>query len=138
NNGAPVPENFRLEETSDLQLDPKEGEVLVRTLYLSVDPYMRCRMNEDTGADYLTPWKLSECVDGGGVGVVEASRCEGLTQGDVVTSFNWPWATRCVLTGNSLQKARYTSSTPIARAQVRTGDSRKATAPYVSSRKRQE
>ncbi|KAG7257117.1 hypothetical protein CRUP_012477 [Coryphaenoides rupestris] len=84
NNGAPVPENFRLEETSDLQLDPKEGEVLVRTLYLSVDPYMRCRMNEDTGADYLTPWKLSECVDGGGVGVVEASRCEGLTQGDVV------------------------------------------------------
>jgi len=63
-------------------------------------------MNEDTGADYLTPWRLSECVDGGGVGVVEASRCEGLAQGDVVTSFNWPWATRCVLTGNSVQKVR--------------------------------
>ena len=39
NNGAPVPENFRLEDTS-LQPDLNEGEVLVRTLYLSVDPYM--------------------------------------------------------------------------------------------------
>ncbi|KAJ3613688.1 hypothetical protein NHX12_019934 [Muraenolepis orangiensis] len=104
NNGTPVPENFRLEETTRLQLDPTEGEVVVRTLYLSVDPYMRCRMNEDTGADYLTPWTLSECVDGGGVGVVETSRWEGLDQGDVVTSFNWPWATRCVLQGSALQK----------------------------------
>ncbi|CAL8284502.1 unnamed protein product [Lota lota] len=103
NNGAPVSENFRLEDTS-LQLDLSEGEVLVRTLYLSVDPYMRCRMNEDTGADYLTPWKLSECVDGGGVGLVESSQCEGLNRGDVVTWFNWPWATHCVLKGNALQK----------------------------------
>lgn len=38
-NGAPVPENFRVEETT-LTPDLKDGEVLVRTLYLSVDPYM--------------------------------------------------------------------------------------------------
>lgn len=38
-NGAPVPENFRLEETS-LPLDLKDGEVLAQTLFLSVDPYM--------------------------------------------------------------------------------------------------
>ncbi|XP_040916538.1 prostaglandin reductase 2 [Toxotes jaculatrix] len=102
-NGAPVPDNFRLEETT-LAPDLKDGEVLVRTLYLSVDPYMRCRMNEDTGADYLTPWKLSECVDGGGVGIVESSRCSTCAVGDVVTSFNWPWQTSAVLKGSGLQK----------------------------------
>ncbi|XP_061752248.1 prostaglandin reductase 2-like isoform X2 [Nerophis ophidion] len=71
-NNKPVPANFRLEETN-LALDLQEEEVLVRTLYLSVDPYMRCRMNEDTGAEYLTPWQLCQCADGGGVGVVESS-----------------------------------------------------------------
>ncbi|KAM6912446.1 prostaglandin reductase 2 isoform 1-T1 [Xenentodon cancila] len=65
---------------------------------------MRCRMNEDTGADYLTPWQLSECLDGGGVGVVETSRCSACTEGDVVTSFNWPWQTHAVMKGDGLQK----------------------------------
>ncbi|XP_028251450.1 prostaglandin reductase 2 isoform X2 [Parambassis ranga] len=102
-NGAPVPEHFRLEQVT-LTPDLKDGEVLVRTLYLSVDPYMRCRMNEDTGAEYLTPWQLSECVDGGGVGVVESSRCSSCIVGDVVTSFNWPWQTCAVITGSGLQK----------------------------------
>lgn len=67
-------------------------------------PYQRCRMNEDTGADYLTPWRLSECVDGGGVGVVESSRCSTCAEGDVVTSFNWPWQTHVVMAGSDLQK----------------------------------
>ncbi|MEQ2264230.1 Prostaglandin reductase 2 [Xenotaenia resolanae] len=102
-NGEPSPKNFRLERIS-LTPDLENGQVLVRTLYLSVDPYMRCRMNEDTGADYLTPWELCECVDGGGVGVVEASRCSALTDGDVVTSFNWPWQTHAVMIGDGLQK----------------------------------
>ncbi|CAJ1074455.1 prostaglandin reductase 2 [Xyrichtys novacula] len=102
-NGTPVPENFRLEDTT-LSPDLKDGEVLLRTLYLSVDPYMRCRMNEDTGAEYLTPWQLSECVDGGGVGMVESSRCASFTKGDVVTSFNWPWQTHVVMEGSILQK----------------------------------
>ncbi|XP_036398276.1 prostaglandin reductase 2 isoform X1 [Megalops cyprinoides] len=102
-NGEPVPENFRVEE-STLMTDLKPGEVRVRTLYLSVDPYMRCRMNEDTGADYLSPWVLSECVDGGGVGVVESSRHDAFSKGDTVTSFNWRWQTRDVVDGSRLQK----------------------------------
>uniref|UniRef100_A0A3P9MPH4 Prostaglandin reductase 2 n=1 Tax=Oryzias latipes TaxID=8090 RepID=A0A3P9MPH4_ORYLA len=102
-NGVPVPENFRLEEIP-LVPDLKDGEVLVRTLYLSVDPYMRCRMNEDSGAEYLTSWQLSECLDGGGVGVVQTSRCSTFTEGDVVTSFNWPWQTQAIVKGNALQK----------------------------------
>ncbi|XP_036981143.1 prostaglandin reductase 2 [Acanthopagrus latus] len=103
NNGAPVPANFRLEETT-LAPELRDGEVLVRTLYLSVDPYMRCRMNEDTGAEYLTPWQLSECMDGGGVGVVESSRSSVCAEGDVVTCFNWPWQTHAVMKGCALQK----------------------------------
>lgn len=103
NNGTPVPENFRLEEIT-LSTDLADGELLVRTLYLSVDPYMRCRMNEDTGAEYLTPWQLSECVDGGGVGLVESSSCAGFTKGDVVTYFNWPWQTHAIMKGSVLQK----------------------------------
>uniref|UniRef100_UPI0037E8A8D1 prostaglandin reductase 2 isoform X1 n=2 Tax=Semicossyphus pulcher TaxID=241346 RepID=UPI0037E8A8D1 len=102
-NGVPVPENFRLEEKT-LAPDLKDGEVLVRTLYLSVDPYMRCRMNEDTGAEYLAPWQLSECVDGGGVGIVESSHCPSCMKGDVVTNLNWPWQTHAVMQGSALQK----------------------------------
>ncbi|KAM4542628.1 prostaglandin reductase 2 isoform 1-T2 [Odontesthes bonariensis] len=102
-NGEPVPENFRLEEIT-FSPDLTDGDVLVRTVYLSVDPYMRCRMNEDTGAEYLTPWQLSECVDGGGVGVVETSRCSSCSEGDVVTSFNWPWQTHAVMKGSGLQR----------------------------------
>ncbi|KAL7381072.1 hypothetical protein ABVT39_028255 [Epinephelus coioides] len=102
-NGVPVPENFRVEETT-LTPDLKDGEVLVRTLYLSVDPYMRCRMNEDTGVDYAAPWQLSESVDGGGVGVVQSSCCSTYSEGDVVTSFNWPWQTHAVMKGSVLQK----------------------------------
>lgn len=101
--GVPVPENFRLEKKT-LIPDLNDGEVLVRTLYLSVDPYMRCRMNEETGADYLRPWELSECLDGGGVGVVESSRCSSWSEGCVVTSFNWPWQTHGVMKGGALQK----------------------------------
>ncbi|XP_015206492.1 prostaglandin reductase 2 isoform X4 [Lepisosteus oculatus] len=65
---------------------------------------MRCRMNEDTGTDYLLPWQLSECVDGGGVGVVEDSKHAALSKGDTVTSFNWRWQTEDVVDGAGLQK----------------------------------
>lgn len=102
-NGAPVPENFRLEEIT-LSTDLKDGEILVKTLYLSVDPYMRCRMNDDTGADYLRPWPLSESVDGGGVGLVQSSLCSSFSEGDLVTSWNWPWQTHAILQGAVLQK----------------------------------
>ncbi|XP_018587707.1 prostaglandin reductase 2 [Scleropages formosus] len=102
-NGEAVPENFRVEDFN-LSTELEPGQVYVRTLYLSVDPYMRCRMNEDTGTDYLLPWQLSECVDGGGVGVVESSRHDSFSKGDTVTSFNWRWQTYDVLDGSKLQK----------------------------------
>lgn len=63
-------------------------------------------MNEDTGAEYLAPWQLSKCIDGGGVGVVETSRCSARSVGDVVTSFSWPWQTHAVMKGSVLDKVR--------------------------------
>ncbi|XP_064421108.1 prostaglandin reductase 2 [Latimeria chalumnae] len=101
--GEPVPQNFRLENAS-LQDEIGSGEVKVKTFYLSVDPYMRCRMNEDTGVEYMLPWQLSRTVDGGGVGRVEDSKHGDFSQGDVVTSFNWPWQTRAIVNGKILQK----------------------------------
>ncbi|XP_027028601.2 prostaglandin reductase 2 isoform X1 [Tachysurus fulvidraco] len=102
-NGHPSPDNFRVEE-ANLCTELKQGEILVRTLYLSVDPYMRCRMNDDTGADYLLPWRLEEVIDGGGVGVVKDSKNTQLAIGDIVTSFNWHWQTYDVIDGSSVEK----------------------------------
>uniref|UniRef100_A0A8C6XZJ1 Prostaglandin reductase 2 n=1 Tax=Naja naja TaxID=35670 RepID=A0A8C6XZJ1_NAJNA len=102
-NGMPVAENFCMEEAT-LSDKIDEGQVKVRTLYLSVDPYMRCRMNEDSGSDYIQAWKLSEVTDGGGIGCVEESKDVCFTPGDFVTSFTWPWQTKAILDGKQLNK----------------------------------
>ncbi|CAI9549799.1 unnamed protein product [Staurois parvus] len=103
NHGEPVAENFRLEE-GELSEELIDGQVLAKTLYISVDPYLRCRMNEDTGTDYIQPWKVSEVLDSGGIGVIELSKNGHLKVGDIVTSFNWPWQTKCILDGSTLKK----------------------------------
>lgn len=102
-NGNPVAENFRMEE-ANLPDTIKEGQVKAKTLYLSVDPYMRCRMNEDTGSDYITPWQLSQVTEGGGIGIIEESKHGHFNKGDFVTSFMWPWQTKVILDGNGLEK----------------------------------
>ena len=78
--GRPVPENFRLAETAVPAL--KEGQVLVRNLFISVDPYMRGRMND--AKSYSAPFALDEALDGGAVGEVIASRSDQRKVGDVV------------------------------------------------------
>ncbi|MDA0334601.1 MAG: NADP-dependent oxidoreductase [bacterium] len=77
--GLPTEADFRLEEVPIVQ--PGEGEILVRTRYLSVDPYMRGRMNE--GASYAPGVGLGEVMVGGAVGDVVASRHAGFAEGDV-------------------------------------------------------
>lgn len=78
--GRPVPENFRLAETAVPAL--KEGQILVRNLFISVDPYMRGRMND--AKSYSAPFALDAALDGGAVGEVIASRSEQRKVGDVV------------------------------------------------------
>ncbi|GET35299.1 NADP-dependent oxidoreductase [Microseira wollei] len=84
--GIPTADNFTIAQT---QLKPiQDGQVLVRNRYISVDPYMRGRMNE--GKSYVPPFELGKPLEGGAVGEVIESRAEEFKPGDVVTSnFGW-------------------------------------------------
>jgi NADPH-dependent curcumin reductase CurA len=78
--GEPTPQNFRLDEVELPVL--QDGEVLVRHHYLSLDPYMRGRMNE--GKSYAQPQALDAVMVGGTVGEVVESRHAGFKAGDKV------------------------------------------------------
>jgi NADPH-dependent curcumin reductase len=78
--GEPVPENFRLETAAVPQ--PGPDEVLLRTRYLSLDPYMRGRMS--AARSYAKPVEPGDVMVGGTVSEVVASNVEGLAPGDVV------------------------------------------------------
>jgi NADPH-dependent curcumin reductase CurA len=82
----PTAANFTMAET---ELEPlRDQHVLVRNLYMSVDPYMRGRMNE--GKSYVAPFELGKVLEGGAVGEVVESRAAEFKPGDAVTSnFGW-------------------------------------------------
>ncbi|MGD9483342.1 NADP-dependent oxidoreductase [Streptomyces sp. TRM70308] len=84
--GWPTPDDFALRE--EPVRAPGAGQVLVRNLALSVDPYMRGRMNDVKS--YVPPFRLDRPMDGAAVGVVVASEAEGLAPGDhVLHSLGW-------------------------------------------------
>ena len=78
--GFPSEADFRLVETP--VPEPGAGELLIRTIYLSLDPYMRGRMN--AGPSYAVPVELGGVMTGGTVGQVAASRHGGFAEGDLV------------------------------------------------------
>jgi NADPH-dependent curcumin reductase CurA len=80
--GEPALSDFRLENQSVPQ--PGEGQVLLRTIYLSLDPYMRGRMSD--APSYAPPVELGQVMVGGTVSRVEASRHPSFKVGDVVVS----------------------------------------------------
>lgn len=75
--GAPTPEDFRL-ETVDLP-PLEDGQVLVTNDVMSVDPYMRGRMND--AKSYVAPFEVDAPLDGGAVGTVVASHSEDVPVG---------------------------------------------------------
>jgi NADPH-dependent curcumin reductase CurA len=78
--GMPTAENFELK---DIDLPPLgEGMVRVRNLWLSVDPYMRGRMND--AKSYVPPFQVGEPMEGGAIGEVVESNAEGFAPGDLV------------------------------------------------------
>ena len=81
--GAPVPGDFRLEEVPVPV--PAQGQVLLRTLHLSLDPYMRGRMNE--GPSYAPPVALGAVMVGSTISRVEVSLHPGLAVGDLVVAY---------------------------------------------------
>jgi len=96
--GVPDADTFDLVER-DVP-DPGEGEVLVRTLYLSVDPYMRGRMRDRES--YADPWDVGEPLRGGVVGEVVASNHDDFGRGDAVVG-NLQWAEYAVADGDDLR-----------------------------------
>jgi NADPH-dependent curcumin reductase CurA len=84
--GIPTEANFSLART---ELRPlQDQEVLVRNLFMSVDPYMRGRMNDRKS--YVAPFELDKAMEGGAVGEVVESRAAQFKPGDAVTSpFGW-------------------------------------------------
>jgi len=78
--GEPSPSNFQL-VTTELA-DPGPGQLLVRNLVMSVDPYMRGRMNDVPS--YAPPWQIGEPARGGAVGEVVASGSDAVAVGSLV------------------------------------------------------
>ncbi|MDG8483864.1 NADP-dependent oxidoreductase, partial [Streptococcus pneumoniae] len=81
--GLPTKDVFHF-ETVDIPV-PQDGEVLIQTKYVSVDPYMRGRM-QDTKS-YTPPFKLNEVIQGGVVGEVVESKSPQFEKGDFVLGF---------------------------------------------------
>src|SRR5260370_31388464 len=79
--GRPTLDNFNIVDIAVPQ--PKEREVLVRTLYISVDPYLRGRMRE--GRSYVAPFEVGQVIESGAVGEVIESRSPEFQPGDIVT-----------------------------------------------------
>ncbi|HEV7308380.1 NADP-dependent oxidoreductase [Ensifer sp.] len=81
--GLPTPEHFDL--VSNRIREPEPGQLLVRNTWMSVDPYMRGRMDERKS--YIAPFRLGEAMDGAAVGVVEFSNDPAFSVGDAVVHF---------------------------------------------------
>ncbi|MGI8840734.1 MAG: NADP-dependent oxidoreductase [Caulobacteraceae bacterium] len=81
--GTPTADNFELAEVT--LADPGAGEVQVRNTWMTVDPYMRGRMNDMKS--YAPPFQIGEAMQGGAVGEVVASNDPALKAGDQVQSF---------------------------------------------------
>jgi NADPH-dependent curcumin reductase CurA len=97
--GEPRESDFDLRDVPDAA--PGAGEVLVRNVYVSVDPYMRGRMSGVR--TYIGPYDLGAPIDGAAVGRVLESRFDGLTEGDWVQS-TLGWREGGVVAGGELRK----------------------------------
>ena len=97
--GWPTEANFTLTETGRPEL--ADGQVRVRNLFMSVDPYMRGRMNDVKS--YRPPFQLGEPLEGGAVGTVTETRSPDLAEGDLVLHM-LGWRDEAVLPARHAQK----------------------------------
>ena len=97
--GWPTAANFALTEAD--QADLADGHIRVRNLFMSVDPYMRGRMND--AESYVPPFRLGQPLEGGAIGTVIESRSPGLTAGDLVLHM-LGWRDEAVLPARQARK----------------------------------
>jgi NADPH-dependent curcumin reductase CurA len=91
--------------------DLADGEVLVRTLYLSLDPTNRIWMSDQD--QYMPPVQIGDTMRGGSLGVVERSRSERFKQGDVVNTGLGGWTTHLITNGGALMPAPQLPGVPL-------------------------
>ena len=97
--GEPQLDNFRA-ETAPIP-EAGDGQVLMRTLWLSLDPYMRGRMN--SGKSYAKPVEIGDAMEGGTVSEIVTSRNAKFREGDIVLS-RAGWQSHAVSDGQGLRK----------------------------------
>ena len=105
--GAPTAENFNLINTEIPT--PSQGEVLLRTVYLSLDPYMRGRMSD--AKSYAEPVAIDEVMVGGAVCRVEKSLNDNFQVGDLVVAYTG-WQDYALSNGDDLLKLPKALTTP--------------------------
>jgi len=97
--GSPTPNNFRLEEAAMPEVP--DGQVLLETIYLSLDPYMRGRMSE--AKSYADPIAIGDVMVGATVSRIKQSRSADWRQGDIVVAYSG-WQTHAVSDGSDLRR----------------------------------
>ena len=97
--GRPTPQNFRLEHAAIPAIS--EGQVLLKILYLSLDPYMRGRMS--AAKSYADPVEIGQVMEGGTVATVLQSRHPDFAPGEVVLSYSG-WQSHAVAKPEELRK----------------------------------
>ncbi|MDN3486360.1 NADP-dependent oxidoreductase [Pseudoalteromonas sp. APC 3224] len=95
--GAPTNENFELKNVELPSL--KDGEVLLRTIYLSLDPYMRGRMSD--AKSYADPVEIGDVMVGATVCQVESSKNDKFSEGEWVLAYTG-WQTYAISNGEGL------------------------------------
>ncbi|MDY6817109.1 MAG: NADP-dependent oxidoreductase [Halobacteriales archaeon] len=95
--GKPTVDDFEL-ETAPIP-EPHHDELLVRTLYMSVDPYMRGRMRDSES--YAEPWSVGDVMSAGVVGEVIESKHDAYDVGDIVTD-RGEWGEYSLLDGDAV------------------------------------
>jgi NADPH-dependent curcumin reductase CurA len=99
--GTPRAENFELASTP--MPAPGEGQMLIRNIWMTVDPYMRGRMMDRES--YIPPFQIGQVLDGGSVGEVIASKVGPFKPGDYVCGFaSGGWREHYVSDGSGLQQ----------------------------------
>ena len=98
--GAPTLANFELRE-EDFDMNVSDGELLLETKYLSVDPYLRGRMSD--AKSYVPPFEVGKPLSSGIVAEVLVSKNDTFKKGDFVSA-RMEWKTRQISNGEGLQK----------------------------------
>lgn len=101
-------DTFKVEEATVSTSELQDGDVLMETLYLSVDPYMRPLMKDmPPGKHYAPSYQPGKPLAGGGVGRVAASKNPNFKEGDIIVGRPVPWATYTIIKKEVLDKSGF-------------------------------